>query len=40
MNYTQLPLAIGIDPIKKAFLDAKTRSSFKAHQDPDHTPSN
>ncbi len=25
MNYTRLPLAIGIEPIKKAFLDAKSR---------------
>jgi len=25
MNYTRPPLAIGLDPIRKAFLDAKNR---------------
>jgi hypothetical protein len=25
MNYTRPPLAIGLDPIRKAFLDAKSR---------------
>jgi two-component system, OmpR family, sensor histidine kinase VicK len=32
MNYTRPPLAIGLEPIRKAFLDAKNRDTLEMLQ--------